>query len=104
MSLAGIALIIIALTLCLLMSLLISTVVTIKRAMASFEVLTDTVHNDIQPSIHDLSELLVELKSINGEVAKYSEDAMGFMSELENTSTNLSRLYQIVRDVTSTSK
>jgi uncharacterized protein YoxC len=100
MSLTGIALIIMAVALCILVSILIPLLQTIKRTAASVGELADMVQNELKPALQELTGILAELKTVGGGVAEHTDDVRRFMSALGETGTNLSTINRSVGTVT----
>lgn len=100
MILTGIALIVIAILLCILVIALIPTLITIKRTAASVCSLTDMTHKELQPTLLELSGALAELKVMSRGVAEHSNDVKSFMSALGETSVILSTYYRSVGKIT----
>ena len=80
MTLAEIALIVIAVALLTLVITFISVVITIKRTMVSVGALSCLVHEDLQPTIRELFSVLEELNNISSNVAGFSDDVRCFVA------------------------
>lgn len=89
MPLTTIALIVIAVALCILVLTLIPTILAIKRTAASVGELAEMVHGELKPTLQELTGVLAELKSVGGAVAEYNDDVKRFMSELGAAGDNL---------------
>lgn len=100
MPLTGIALIIIAVAVCVLVLTMIPTIIAIKRTAASVGALSDMVQNELKPTLQELTGVLAELKTIGGGVAERTEDIKLFMSALGETGHNLSTINRTVGAVT----
>jgi uncharacterized protein YoxC len=100
MPLTGIAVIVIAVALCILVLTLIPTLLTIKRSAASIADLADMVQKELKPTIQELTGVLAELKTVSGSVAEHSDDVKLFMSALGETGNNLSTINRSVNVVT----
>lgn len=100
MPLTGIALVIIAGALCVLVLTLIPTLLTIKKTAASVGDLADMVQNELKPTLHELTAVLTELKTVGEGVAEHTEDVKRFMAALGETGTNLSTINRSVGTVT----
>jgi len=106
MLLTGIALIIIAVAICILVLTLVPTLLTIKRTAASAGELTDMVKEELRPTLQELTSILAELKTVGGGVAEHTEDVKRFMSALGETGGNLhtiNRAVGVVSNVVNTS-
>lgn len=101
MSLSGIALIIIAAALCILVLTLIPTLLTIKRTAASVGELAGMVHGELKPTLQELTNVLAELKTVGGSMAEYNDDVRHFMSELGAAGNNLHTINRTVGVATS---
>jgi uncharacterized protein YoxC len=101
MSLTGIALIIIAVALCILVLVLIPTIMTFKRTVESVGTLSDMIQKELRPTIQELTGVLAELKTVGGGVAEHTDDVRRFMTALGETGTNLSTINRSVGAVTS---
>ncbi len=100
MPLTGIALIIIAAALCILVLVLIPTILTVKRTVESVGTLSDMVQKELRPTIQELTGVLAELKTVGGGVAEHTDDVKRFMAALGETGTNLSTINRSVGTVT----
>lgn len=100
MPLTAIALIVIAVALCFLVLTLIPTFLTIRRTAASVGELADMVRSELKPTLHELTGVLAELKSVSGGVAEYNDDVKRFMSELGAAGDNLHTINRSVGVVT----
>ncbi len=106
MPLAGIALIIIAVAICILVLTLVPTLLTIKRTAASVGELADMVKGELRPTLQELTSVLGELKTVGGGVAEHTDDVRRFMSALGETGGNLhsiNRAVGVVSTVVNTS-
>jgi uncharacterized protein YoxC len=100
MPLTGIALIIIAIALGILVLTLIPTLLTVKRSAASVGELAEMVRNELKPTLQELTGVLAELKTVGGGIAEHTDDVKRFMSALGETGTNLSTINRSVGVVT----
>ncbi len=100
MPLTGIALIIIAVALCILVLILIPTLLTIRQSAASVGKLAEMVQGELKPVLQELTDLLVELKTVGGGMAEHTDDVRRFMSALGETGTNLNTINRSVGVVT----
>lgn len=100
MSLTGIALIIIAVSILILVLTLLPAIMTIKRTAASVGSLSDMVQTELKPTIQELTAVLAELKTVGGGVAEHTDDVKRFMAALGETGTNLSTINRSVGVVT----
>lgn len=96
MPLTGIALIIIAVAICVLVLTLIPTFLTIKRTAASVGELADMVKGELRPTLHELTGVLAELKTVSGGIAEHTDDVKRFMTALGETGTNLHTINRAV--------
>jgi uncharacterized protein YoxC len=101
MSLAGIALIIIAVAFLILVLTLLPAITTLKRTAASVGSLSDMVQQELRPTIQELTAVLTELKTVGGGVVEHTDDVKRFMTALGETGTNLSTINRSVSVVTS---
>jgi uncharacterized protein YoxC len=101
MSLAGIALIIIAVAFLILVLTLLPAIATVKRTAASVGSLTDMVQQELRPTIQELTAVLTELKTVGSGVVEHTDDVKRFMTALGETGTNLSTINRSVSVVTS---
>lgn len=97
---AAIALIVIAVALCILVLTLIPTFLTIKRTAASIGELAEMLQSELKPTLHELTGVLAELKSVSGGVAEYNDDVRRFMSELGVAGANMHTINRTVGVVT----
>lgn len=100
MSLAGIVLIVFAVAFCILVMALVPTILTFKRSAESVASLADMLQKELKPTIHELNEVLAELKTIGGGMAEHTDDVKEFMSALGETGDNLHTINRSVRVVT----
>lgn len=96
MSLTEIALIIIAVSILILVLTLLPAIAAFKRTTASVGSLSDMIRQELKPTIQELNAVLVELKTVTGEVAEHSEDLNRFMTALGETGINLTTLNRSV--------
>ena len=100
MSIAGIALIIIAVAFLVLVLALLPTIMTVKRTAASVGSLSDMVQQELKPTIQELTAVLAELRTVGGGVAEHTDDVKRFMMALGETGSNLSTINRSVSVVT----
>ena len=95
-----IALIIIAVALCILVLILIPTLFAIKRAAVSVGELAEMLQSELKPTVEELTGVLAELKTVCGGVAGHTEDLRLFMSALGETGANMNTINRSVSAVT----
>ncbi len=100
MPLTGIALIIIAAAICILVLTFIPTLLAIKRAAVSVDDLAKMVQNELKPTLQELTGVLAEMKVVGGGVAEHADDVKRFMSELGEVGSNLHTINRTVGVVT----
>lgn len=100
MPLTGIALIIIAVALCILVLALIPTLLTVKRTATKVGDLAEMVQSELKPTLQELTGVLAELKTAGGGVAEHTDDVIRFMSELGEAGNNLHTINRSVGVVT----
>ncbi|MDR3579191.1 MAG: DUF948 domain-containing protein [Oryzomonas sp.] len=100
MTLPGIVLIIITAVLCILIMAFIPTLMAVKRAAVSLSSLSDMIHSELKPVIHELTAVLAELKVVGGGVAEHTDDVKRFMTALGETGDNLHTINRSVGIVT----
>lgn len=100
MTLSGIALIIIAIALCIMALSMIPTLLAVKRTAASVGMLSDMLQQELKPAIQELTTVLTELKTVGGEMSEHAEDVARFMSALGETGDNLHTINRTVGTVT----
>ena len=100
MSLTGIALIIIAVSILILVLALLPAIATVKRTAASVGSLSDMVQTELKPTIQELTAVLTELKTVGGGVEEHTNDVTRFMTALGETGSNLSTINRSVSVVT----
>lgn len=100
MTVIEITLIIIAIAVGFLVLALIPTILSVRRTAASVSALHDMLQQELKPVIHELGEVLAEMKTIGGEVAEHTDDVRRFMSALGETGTNLHTINRTVGVVT----
>lgn len=113
MSLAGIALIIIAVAFLVLVFALLPTIAAIKKTAVSAGSLADMMQTELKPVIQELNNLqrelkpliqetcvvVAEMKVVGGGVAEHTDDVRRFMAALGDTGTNLSSINRSVGTV-----
>ena len=100
MTLTTIALVVIAVALCILVIALIPTFMTIRRTAASIGELADVIQSELRPTLHELTAVMVELKTLTSGVSEYNDDVKRLMSELGNAGDNLHTINKTVGVVT----
>ncbi|MGD0585708.1 MAG: DUF948 domain-containing protein [Oryzomonas sp.] len=100
MTLPGIVLIIITAVLCIMVVAFIPTLMAVKRAAVSLSSLSDMIHKELKPAIHELTAVLTELKIVGGDVAEHTDDVKRFMTALGETGDNLHTINRSVGVVT----
>ena len=101
MSLTEIALVIIAVALCILVLALIPTLLSIKRNAVSVGKLAEMLRSELRPALQELTGVLAELKIVGNGVAGHTDDITLFMSALGETGNNLNTINRSVSFVTS---
>lgn len=101
MTLSGIVLIIIAVAFCILVLVLIPAILAMKRTVTSIGELSETLQQELKPTIKELAAVLEELKTIGGGIAEHTDDVKCFMSALGETGNNLHSINRSVGVVTS---
>ncbi len=96
MPLTGIALIIIAVALCVLVLTMIPTLIAVKRTAVSVGELAGMVQNELKPALQELTGVLAELKTVSGGMAEHTTDVKRFMSALGEAGVNLSTINRSV--------
>jgi len=89
MELTEIAVLIMAITLCILVLTLIPAILAFKRAAASFGALSEMVRCELKPTLQELTGVLAEMKTVSGGIAEHTDDLKCFMAALGETGTNL---------------
>jgi uncharacterized protein YoxC len=100
MPLTEIALIIIAVLFCILVLILIPTILTVKRSAVSVGKLAEMVQSELKPTLHELNDVLADLKTVCGGIAEHTDDVKSFMSELGEAGANLHTINRTVGVVT----
>jgi uncharacterized protein YoxC len=100
MTLPGIVLIIITAVLCIMVVAFIPTLMAVKRAADSLSSLSDMIHNELKPTIHELTAVLTELKIVGCDVTEHTDDVKRFMTALGETGDNLHTINRSVGLVT----
>ncbi len=90
--LTEIALLTIAVAICILVLIVVPTLIAIKRTADSVGELSDMIRNELQPTLQELTGVLTELKVVGGSVAQHTDDVKRFMSALGETGNNLSTI------------
>jgi uncharacterized protein YoxC len=100
MTLPGIVLIIITAVLCIMVLAFIPTLIAVKRAAVSLSLLSDMIHSELKPVIHELTAVLTELKIVGSDVVEHTDDVKRFMTALGETGDNLHTINRSVGIVT----
>ena len=100
MTLGALAALIAALALAVLVLFLIPTVMTVKKTAASVAALADLLTNELKPTIKELNEVLVELKTVGNGVAEHTGDVKKFMAALGETGDQITTINRSVGVVT----
>ncbi|QOX77932.1 DUF948 domain-containing protein [Trichlorobacter lovleyi] len=100
MSLGVIAALIAAIAVAVLVMVLIPAILSIKKTAQSVSALADLLTNELKPTIKELNEVLVELKTVGGGVAEHTDDVRRFMSALGESGTQISTINRSVGVVT----
>lgn len=101
MSLTAIAALIAAIAVVVLVIVLIPAIRSIRKTALSVSALADLLTNELKPTIKELNQVLVELKTVGGGVAEHADDVKRFMSALGDTGTQISSINRSVGVVTS---
>ncbi len=100
MSLGTLAALIAAIALVVLVLFLIPAIQSAKKTAQSITALADLLTIELKPTIKELNEILVELKTVGGGVAERTDDVKRFMSALGDTGTQLTTINRSVGLVT----
>lgn len=100
MSVIEITFIVIAVVFFILALALIPTIIAIRRTATSVTLLSDMIHEEIKPTIRELTSVLVELKTVGGGVAEHTDDVKRFMSALGESGSQLHTINRAVGVVT----
>ncbi len=100
MTLGAVAALIVALALVVLVLFLIPTILTVRRMAASVASLADLLVGELRPTIKELNEVLVELKTVASGVAEHTDDVKKFMTALGETGDQISTVNRSVGVVT----
>jgi len=96
MTLTGIVLIVISAALCIMVLAFIPTLLAVKRAAVSLESLSDMVHKELKPTLHELTAVLTELKTVGASAVEHADDVKRFMTALGETGDNLNTINRSV--------
>lgn len=100
MSIGAIAALIAAIAAVVLVIILIPTITAIRRTAVSVSTLADLLTNELKPTIRELNEVLVELKTVGSGVAQHTDDVKKFMSALGDTGDQISSVNRSVGAIT----
>lgn len=100
MTLSEIALIVVVIAFGGLVSVLIPTLLTIKRSAASVSSLAEMVNTELRPTLQELTSVLAELKTVGGGVADHTDDVRRFMAALGESGEKLHSINRTVGVVT----
>ena len=92
MTLGALAALIAALALVVLVLFLIPTILSVKRTAESVTALADLLTNELKPTISELNEVLVELKTVSRGLAEHTADVQKFMSALGETGDQMTTI------------
>lgn len=101
MSLGAVAALITALAVAVLVMVLVPTIMAVRRTAESVSALANLLTTELKPTIKELNEVLVELKTVGGGVAQHTDDVKKFMSALGETGDQISTINRSVGTVTS---
>lgn len=101
MSLGAVAALIAALAVAVLVMVLVPTIMAVRRTAESVSALANLLTTELKPTIKELNEVLVELKTVGGGVAQHTDDVKKFMSALGETGDQISTINRSVGTVTS---
>jgi uncharacterized protein YoxC len=101
MTIGAIAALVAAIAVAVLVSVLIPVIQSIKKTADSVSGLADLLTNELKPTIKELNQVLVELKTVGGGVAEHTGDVKRFMSALGETGTQISTINRSIGVVTS---
>lgn len=100
MTIGAIAALIAAIAVAVLVIFLIPTILMLKRTASSVASLAELLTDELKPTIKELNEVLVELKTVGGGVAEHTGDIKKFMSALGETGEQVSTINRSVGAVT----
>lgn len=100
MTIGAIAALIVAIAVAILVLVLIPAIQSIKKTANSVSALADLLSEELKPTIKELNQVLVELKTVGGGVAEHTDDVKRFMSALGDTGTQLTSINRSVGVVT----
>lgn len=100
MTLTGIALLVVVIAFAVLVLVLVPTLLALRRSAASVGSLADMVHNELRPTLKELSTLVAELKTVGAGVSEHTDDVRRFMSSLGEAGENLHTINRTVGVVT----
>lgn len=100
MSIGALAALIAAVSVAVLVLALVPTILSIKKTAQSVSSLADLLTNELKPTIRELNQVLMELKTVGGGVAEHTDDVKRFMSALGDTGSQLSSINRSVGVVT----
>jgi len=92
MTLGALAALIAALALVVLVLFLIPAILSVKRTAESVSALADLLTNELKPTINELNEVLVELKTVSRGLAEHTADVQKFMSALGETGDQMTTI------------
>ncbi len=100
MTLTEIALLVIVITFAVLVLALVPTLLAVRKSAASVGSLADMVHNELRPTLKELSTLVAELKTVSAGVSEHTDDVRRFMLSLGEAGENLHTINRTVGVVT----
>ena len=100
MQIGALAALIASLAVVVLVMYLIPTILTVRRTAESVASLADLLTTELKPTIKELNEVLVELKTVGGGVAERTDDVKKFMSALGDAGDQISTINRSVSTVT----
>ena len=100
MSLGIVAALIAAISVAVLVLFLIPAIQSVRQTAQSVSALADLLTNELKPTIKELNQVLVELKTVGSGVAEHTDDVKRFMSALGDTGTQISTINRSVGVVT----
>ena len=100
MSLGIVAALIAAISIAVLVLFLIPAIQSVRQTAQSVSALADLLTNELKPTIKELNQVLLELKTVGSGVAEHTDDVKRFMSALGESGAQISTINRSVGTVT----
>lgn len=99
MSIAGIAVVVLALALVVLVAFMIPTLIEIKKAAADLRSFVNQTGGELKPVLLELEKIIAELRTVSEGIAGKREEVEAFMEAVGETGRNIRMINTVVGSV-----